>query len=140
MHNTHGLTDLFKFIVLFVPIWWIWNGITFYNERYEMDNVRHRLLIFMSILPVAGIAWSVHDAFGKLGDVFAVSHIAARLLLIYMWMTACRADLEKKLSVHFSVGLFISASFFAASIWMGPRLPYVALDAGLNGRFAIAAV
>jgi low temperature requirement protein LtrA len=62
----------------------------------------------------------VHDAFGTLANTFAIFNIVARLLLAYMWMTAYRTDLEKQLSIHFSMGLLVSSILFATSVFAGP--------------------
>jgi len=120
MHGIHGFHDVFTMMLLFVPVWWIWNGVTFYNERYEMNNVRHRVLMFVSMLPVAGIAYTIHDALGTLANLFAIFNIVARLVLTYMWMTAHRTELEKKLCTHFSVGLMVSSALFLASVFVNP--------------------
>lgn len=121
VHHYHGFSGILSFIILFVPIWWIWNGITFYNERYEVNNVRHRVIMFITIVPIAGMAYSIHGALGPLANTYALSNVAARLILAYLWMTAARTDLQKLLSAHFSVGLCISSVFFIASVFASPN-------------------
>ncbi|MCB0157354.1 MAG: low temperature requirement protein A, partial [Caldilineaceae bacterium] len=41
---------LMRFVVLFVPVWWAWTGITFYMNRFVADDVVHRLLIYLQIV------------------------------------------------------------------------------------------
>src|SRR6202034_4938428 len=47
LHVYHGISGIANCIFLFIPVWWIWNGVTFYNERFEMNDVRHRILTFV---------------------------------------------------------------------------------------------
>jgi low temperature requirement protein LtrA len=117
-----GGDGIWKFGFLFVPVWWIWNGVTFYNERYEANDVRHRLLTFLSMVPITGMAYSLYGAFDQTADFFAVCHLLSRLILIYMWLTAGHSDLEKGLSRLFSVGLGTSSLLFLVSLALAP--PY----------------
>ncbi|MBW4599307.1 MAG: low temperature requirement protein A [Calothrix sp. FI2-JRJ7] len=41
-----------QFAMLFVPCWWGWVLFTFYSDRYETDDVIHRLLILSAMLAV----------------------------------------------------------------------------------------
>ncbi|HTB99849.1 MAG TPA: low temperature requirement protein A [Ferruginibacter sp.] len=126
LHVNNDMKGIAEFAFLFVPIWWIWNGVTFYNERYEMNNVRHRLLMFISMIPIAGMVCSIPQALGSMAAAFALCNMMSRLLLIYMWLTAGTAPIEKKLSVYFSIGSLISATLFAVSVFLpSPYMFYV---------------
>lgn len=113
-----SLRGVGSFIFLFIPAWWIWNSITFYNERYEMDDIRHRILTFLNMIPLAGIAFSIHGALGEMANVFALSYITSRILLIYLWLTAGESKIERKLSYIFSIGFSISALIWIVSIFV----------------------
>jgi low temperature requirement protein LtrA len=115
-HLTLG--GLGSFIFLFIPAWWIWNSITFYNERYEVNDIRHRIITFLNMIPMAGVAFSVHGAMGETANIFAISFIASRVLLIYMWLTAGESKIERKLSVIFSVGFAVSVVLWIASLFI----------------------
>ncbi len=39
------IVSFLKFAALFVPCWWGWVLFTFYADRYDTDDVIHRLLI-----------------------------------------------------------------------------------------------
>jgi low temperature requirement protein LtrA len=39
---------LFKFVLMFIPIWWSWTGQTMFTNRFGQGLVHHRL--FMMIL------------------------------------------------------------------------------------------
>jgi low temperature requirement protein LtrA len=119
------------FVFLFVPAWWIWNSITFYNERYEMNDIRHRIFTFINMLPLAGIAFSIQGAMGNKADVFALSYVSSRILLIYLWMTAGESKLEKKLSTIFNIGFSISVIIWIISIFIPAPYKFILWGSGL---------
>lgn len=44
------------FIALFIPVLWSWIGVTFYNTRFETDDLGHRLLTLLQIAAAAFMA------------------------------------------------------------------------------------
>lgn len=99
------------YVFLFIPVWWAWNAATFYNERFEVNDVRHRVFTFLKMIPVAGMAYAVHDAFGTTAAIFAWSYILFRLILIYLWLSAGKASdpMTYAVTKRFSLGLFLAA-------------------------------
>jgi low temperature requirement protein LtrA len=102
------------YVLLFASSWWVWIGGTIYAERFENDDVAHRIFTFLQMLPVAGMAAFTHDGLGHTSTGFALSYVAARAILIGLWLrgglhdgpafpTACR---------------FASGFGFAALLWV----------------------
>lgn len=120
-----SLEGLGEFVFLFIPAWWIWNSITYYNERYEMSDIRHRIFTFLNMVPLAGIAFSVHGAMHDYANIFAISYIISRVLLIYMWLTAGESKIERKLSMIFSFGFSISVIIWIISIFIPAPLKFI---------------
>lgn len=117
-----SFSGIVAFILLFIPAWWIWNSITFYNERYEMNDIRHRVFTFLNMIPLAGISFSISGINNGRADIFAISYIISRLLLIYLWFTAGESKIERKLSWIFSIGFSISVMIWIGSIYA--PIPY----------------
>ena len=57
-----NLVSLGTFSFLFVPIWWVWIGVTFYNERFKTHDVSYRFFLFLQMIPVAAMAVFADDA------------------------------------------------------------------------------
>ncbi len=119
------------FIFLFIPAWWIWNSITYYNERYEVNDIRHRIFIFICMIPMAGLAFSIHSAIGDKANIFALSYIFSRLLIIYLWLTAGESKLESKLAYIFTAGFMISVALWVASVFVPAPGKYFFWGTGL---------
>lgn len=70
-HNLNqdiSLSGFLGFVVLFVPVWWAWVGATFYANRFDTDDLCHRLLTAIQIIAVAALAVNIHDGLGKTSD------------------------------------------------------------------------
>ncbi len=120
-----------EFIFLFIPAWWIWNSITYYNERYEMNDIRHRIFTFLNMIPLAGIAFSVHGAMGDKANIFAVSYLISRILLIYLWLTAGETKIGRRLSYLFTSGFSISVIIWIVSIYTPAPYKFILWGTGL---------
>jgi low temperature requirement protein LtrA len=70
------------FCGLFVPVWWAWVGYTFYADRFDTDDVVHRLLMLAGMFAVAVLASVIPDA--ATGDTvpFALAYVAVRAFVI----------------------------------------------------------
>lgn len=110
---------ILEYTVLFIPVWWAWNGSTFYNERFEVNDVRHRLFTFLKMIAIAGMAYGIHDAIGPTAPIFIWSYVAFRGIMIYMWLSAGKANdpITHMVTKRFAMGLSLSALFWIMSVW-----------------------
>jgi low temperature requirement protein LtrA len=124
-----GLTG---FGLLFIPVWWVWLGATIYNDRFDTDDVSHRLFTFLQMLPVAGLALTTHDGFGKLSGAFALSYAAARLILIAMWLRAGRHNpAARPMTTRYATGFALSVVLWITSVFLPIPIRFVLWAIGL---------
>ena len=67
-HNLYAdvtISGFFSFIFLFIPIWWAWIGTTLYANRFDSDDIGHRLLMGVQMLAIAALAVNVHHGLGE---------------------------------------------------------------------------
>ena len=55
LEDYRSLGDLLGTAGLFVAVWWAWVGYTVYADRFDTDDVLHRVLVLAGMLAV--IAW-----------------------------------------------------------------------------------
>jgi low temperature requirement protein LtrA len=84
-------TAFLRYAALFVPVWSIWLGFTVYADRFDTDDVPHRILMLAGMFGVAAIAVHVDDAFGGGSIPFTLTSIAPRAVLLAMNVRAMRA-------------------------------------------------
>jgi low temperature requirement protein LtrA len=104
-----GLT----FVGFFIPLWWAWSGYTFYADRYDTDDFGQRNLAAAQILAVAFMAASVGGETDS-SFAFAVAFIAARSLLIIMYIRARRHVPETR---NLVTG-YIKGHSLAIAVWV----------------------
>ena len=114
-----------RFVALFIPIWWSWTGITFYVNRFVVDDVVHRLLIFTQVGFIAILAMSTVDAFGALGQQFILAYVGIRAILIVLYLRAYRhAPAARPLTRRFIIGFTIAAAIWLVSAFVPPPARY----------------
>jgi low temperature requirement protein LtrA len=84
----HSRGGILAFVFMFVPVWWIWNGVAFYNERFESEGVEMRLFTFLTMIPVGGLAIYAHHGLGENYRGFAICYLLARAVNIFLWVRA----------------------------------------------------
>jgi low temperature requirement protein LtrA len=109
------------FILLFVPVWWIWLSATIYNDRFETEDLSYRTITFLLMVPVAALAIFGHDGLGKGSVGFALAYAAARVIFVALWLRGGRhnpafAPVANRYAIGFgaSVLLFVSSIFVPA--------------------------
>jgi len=75
-----------RFVIVFLPAWWIWLGLTVYNDRLDTDDVSHRLAFFVIMLALGGMAVSAREFFGEGFALYALSYVIARIVIIALWL------------------------------------------------------
>jgi low temperature requirement protein LtrA len=88
-HNV-SISGFLAFIALFIPVLWSWMGVTFYNTRFETDDLGHRLLTLLQMAAAAFMAVCVSDGFGKYSSGFALSYAATRAVLVIEYLRTGR--------------------------------------------------
>ena len=107
-----------QFLVLTVVVWWAWTGETFYQNRYVVDDLIHRVLVFTQMFAVATIGLSISMAFGDLYVQFTLAYVVIRLMLIFMYLRSMRAHPE---SSALSRG-YVTGFSLGIAVWLGSLL------------------
>jgi low temperature requirement protein LtrA len=69
---------------LFVPVWWAWVGYTFYADRFDTDDVVHRVLMLAGMFAVGALASVIPDAAKGSTAAFAAAYVAVRAFVIVL--------------------------------------------------------
>lgn len=133
-----SLPGLIQFVALFIPIWWSWTGITFYVNRFIVDDVWHRLLIFTQIGFIAILAMSAPAAFGALGTQFTLAYVGIRAILIALYVRAGRhAAQARPLTRRYALGFSLAALIWLVSAFVPPPARYALWALGMAADFAV---
>ncbi len=127
--NWHGVKD---FLLTFLPVWWIWIGFTYYNERFETNGIENRLFTFLLMLAIGSMAVYSHHALAENFKGYASSYIVARVIIISLWLYATIYNpVFKKVGIRFLIGFCAGLTLLVASLfvssWMALTLFGLAL-------------
>lgn len=128
-----------KYAALFVPLWWVWVGFTYYADRFESEEASYRILMFAGMLAVAALSLTMGGAFSNKGDVpFAVCYAMVLLVLAGLYIrSAVYIPLARGFSLQYAVGLIITAVVILASLAVSPPKRYYIWGAALILELAI---
>jgi len=113
-----SLVGFGQFMVILTVVWWAWTGETFYQNRFVVDDLAHRFLVFTQIFAVATIGLSVSGAFGDLYVQFTLAYVVTRLMLVFMFWRGSKAhEGSSKLMRYYVAGFSLGIL-----IWLGSLL------------------
>ena len=128
--SIHGVLS---FIILFIPVWWSWIGVTFYSTRFETDDLIHRLFMLLQITASAFMAVSVPDGLGKNSEWFALSYALIRIILVIEYLRTRRhVPSANNLTTRYVIGFSISAVIWIISAIMPPQIRFILWMIGLT--------
>ncbi|WP_373528815.1 low temperature requirement protein A [Nostoc sp.] len=111
-----SLSGWFGFVVLFIPVWWSWIGTTFYANRFDSDDVGHRLLVGLQMLTAAAMAINIHHGLGESSPGFAISYALGRVVLVIEYVRAgIHIPSARPLTTRYAIGFAIAAFFWLIS-------------------------
>lgn len=139
-HNLYddvSLSGFFGFVVLFIPIWWSWIGNTLYANRFDIDDIGHRLLTAVQMLTIAALAVNVHHGLGESSAGFALAYALGRVVLVVEYLHAgWYIKQARPLTTRYAQGFAIAAIFWLISAFVPIPLRFILWALGLIVDFA----
>ncbi|HEY4430522.1 MAG TPA: low temperature requirement protein A [Paenibacillus sp.] len=131
--GTIPLEYLFKFILIFVPIWWAWVGQSVFVNRFGQDIFSHRIFLILQLFFVLIMTASLSVNFDQYYVSFLVGYVGLRAMTAIQYLTvhkneeADRKSTAWYLGSRFWIGLVISS----LSLFFDSWVRYVVLYAGI---------
>lgn len=124
---THLLSDthaghldplqFWKFVLIFVPLWWIWASHTMYANRFDADDRQHRLatLIIMFLLII--VSGLIGQRFLASYGAIVVCYAGAKYIIAGMYFVSKRRHKESvQLATSVGCVILIGSSISLASV------------------------
>ncbi|MDM0109578.1 low temperature requirement protein A [Variovorax sp. J22R24] len=132
-HEGHiGAHQILRFVLVFLPLWWIWAGHTIYANRFDTDSRQHRLstllIMFLLIVISAQISAGLQEHYA----LAVACYCGARLIIAVMYFVSRRKHHDRggfasTVGTVFAVGAAISLS----SVMLKPPWRYLVFYAGI---------
>ena len=133
VHEGHiGPQQFLRFVLVFLPLWWIWAGHTIYANRFDTDSRLHRLstllIMFLLIVISAQISAGAQQHYA----LAVACYCGARLIIASMYFVSMRkhdhhGGFALTVGTVFAVGAAISLS----SVLLEPPWSYLVFYAGI---------
>lgn len=135
--HDHSVTGMLSFAGYFVALWWAWAGYTFYADRYDTDDLGQRVLAVAQMGAIAAMAASLSGGAAGSSQAFAVSYVAARVILIVMYWRARRhVPATRQLVTGYIRGFSTAALIWLASVLVPEPVRIWMWALGLSISFA----
>ncbi|RAM49844.1 MAG: low temperature requirement protein A [Hapalosiphonaceae cyanobacterium JJU2] len=132
-----SVSGFFNFVFLFIPIWWAWIGTTFYTNRFDIDDIGHRLLIGGQMVAITTLAVNTHYGLGESSIGFALSYAVGRAMLVIEYLRAARhIPVARPLAIRYAQGFAIAAALWLLSAFVPIPLRFGLWALGLIVDFA----
>lgn len=124
---------LFKFVLIFIPIWWGWVGQTLFVNRFGQDLFHQRLFLILQMFFVLIMTSSLSVDFDQYYLSFLIGYIGLRAVTAIQYLVVERKEegFRKKaagyLGRYFWIGIIISLFSVLFDSW----LRYAVLYAGI---------
>lgn len=120
------------YVLLFLPVWWVWIGGTFYAERFETEDLSYRLFTFFQMIPVAAMAVFAYQGLDETAAGYGLAYAAARTVITLMWARAgWHEPAFRPVAKRFVSGFCIAILIFILSTFVEPPLRYALWGLGL---------
>src|SRR5690349_385819 len=88
LHEHHGVIPieyLWKFLLMFIPIWWAWVGQSLFMNRFGEDTTKQRIFMVGQMFFVLLMTASLHVEFDKYYLTFLIGYIGIRLFTSFQY-------------------------------------------------------
>lgn len=116
---------ILNYLFMFLPVWWIWIGTTYYLERFETEGLENRIFLFLLLLPITGMAVSIHDGLGATSFGLGLSYLSGRTIITFLWLRGAIHDKQfRATGIKYTIGFSLSLILFAISLFVEPPLRF----------------
>jgi low temperature requirement protein LtrA len=108
--------------LLFSLVFWAWTNGSQYYDLHGSDGIRTRMLTFLQMLSIAGVAIAMPSAFAGRTRGLAIAFAFSQSIVAYLWWSVGFYDPSHRVfSKFFTVGYLIGLALLIASAFCGPR-------------------
>lgn len=131
-HEGHiGVQQFMRFVLVFLPLWWIWAGHTIYANRFDTDSRLHRLSTLLIMFLLIVISAQITAGAQKHYVLAVACYCGARLIIAVMYFVSRgkhhNGGFASTVGSVFAVGAAISLS----SVLLEPPWRYLVFYAGI---------
>lgn len=133
-----SISGFMAFAGLLLPLWLTWTAFTYYSNRFEVDDLSHRALVFVQMFAIGGMAISVAQVFEGKTAQFSFLYAAVRVVIVLLYArTWWQQPKGREMTGRYAIGYGLGASLWLAAGFLSTPWVYLcwaiatAIDLGL---------
>ena len=134
-HTHEGHLDplqFWKFVLVFVPLWWIWASHTMYANRFDADDRKHRLATLFIMFLLVIISGLIGQRFVAGFEAIVVCYAGSKYTIAMMYFVSKRRHKEsEELATAVGWAILAGATISLASILFPAPLRYAVFYLGI---------
>lgn len=134
-HTHEGHLDplqFWKFVLIFIPLWWIWVSHTMYANRFDADDRQHRLATLFIMFLLIVISGLIGERFVASFEAIVVCYAGAKSTIAAMYFVSKRRHKESvALTTAVGWAILAGAAISLASILFPAPQRYVVFYVGI---------
>lgn len=134
-HTHEGHLDplqFWKFVLIFIPLWWIWASHTMYANRFDADDRKHRLATLVIMFLLIIISGLIGQRFLASFEVIVVCYTGAKYTIAMMYFVSKRRHKESvQLTTAVGWASLAGATISLASVLFAAPQRYVVFYLGI---------
>jgi low temperature requirement protein LtrA len=90
-HTREGRLDplqFWKFVLIFIPLWWIWASHTMYANRFDADDRKHRLATLVIMFLLIIISGLIDQRFLASFDAIIICYASSKYIVAMMYFVS----------------------------------------------------
>ena len=134
-HTHEGHLDplqFWKFVLVFIPLWWIWASHTMYANRFDADDRQHRLATLLIMFLLIIISGLIGERFQTSFALIVACYAGAKYVIAMMYFVSRRRH-QESVALTSAVGwtILAGATISLASILFAAPLRYFVFYLGI---------
>ncbi|MEM9131121.1 MAG: low temperature requirement protein A [Actinomycetota bacterium] len=127
---------VFRFAAVFTLLWWVWTGTTAFMNRFAVDDITHRVLVFAQMFMVGNMALVAVSPLDDRSVWMAMAYVGARIPMIAMYFRVRHKPGSSRLTEFYRWVFTIGAGIWLVSLLVPTPFRYFLWAAALAIEFA----
>jgi len=126
LHDHLDWGGIASFVVLFIPVWWLWIDFSYYADQFTVERGAYRLAMLGVMFGMIVLALTLPDALEETGSAqFAAVYAALRLVIVGLYVQAWRlVPQSRELTKRYTLSFAVALGFWILSIVVPPPVRF----------------
>ncbi|WP_416840027.1 low temperature requirement protein A [Haloferax sp. DFSO52] len=117
LHHHLTLRGVLGFAGLFLMIWWVWLGFSYYADLFDTDDLLSRLMMVASMFIIIFLAQTADDALNGESFAFGLAILILRAIITVFYYRAQHIEgAEKRFVQYFTISNVITTAIIGLSL------------------------